>query len=75
MFGLVLKEEAAARHSGPGIKECFKVIIYHTNYSRNNMGQKCEGNCGLWVLYAIVKKIYFENLKKIVGGVLELPAK
>ena len=39
------------------------------------MGQKCEGNCGLWVLYAIVKKIYFENLKKIVGAVWELPAK
>ena len=75
MFGLVLKEEAAARHSGPEIKECFKVIIYHTTYSRNNMGQKCEGNCGLWVLNEIIKKTYPENLKKIVGAIWELPAK
>ena len=22
------------------------LYILHTNYSRNNMGQKCEGNCG-----------------------------
>ena len=28
------------------------------------MGQKCEGNCGLWVLNEIIKKIYPENLKK-----------
>ena len=41
----------------------------HTTYSRNNMGQKCEGNCGLWVLNEILKKIYPENLKKIVGPV------
>ena len=41
----------------------------HTTYSRNNMGQKCEGNCGLWVLNEIIKKIYPENLKKIVGVV------
>ena len=26
------------------------LIMSHTTYSRNNMGQKCEGNCGLWVL-------------------------
>ena len=25
----------------------------HTIYTRNNMGQKCEGNCGLWVLNEI----------------------
>ena len=31
------------------------------------MGQKCEGNCGLWVLN--------ENLKKNVGAVWDLPAK
>ena len=49
---------------------------YHTTYtSRNNMGQKCEGNCGLWVLNEIIKKIYPENLKKIVGAVWKLPAK
>ena len=28
------------------------------------MGQKCEGNCGLWVLNEIIKKEYPENLKK-----------
>jgi hypothetical protein len=21
--------------------------VFHTTYSRNNLGQKCEGNCGL----------------------------
>ena len=39
------------------------------------MGQKCEGNCGLWGFNEITKKIYPENLKKIVGAVWELPAK
>ena len=39
------------------------------------MGQKCEGNCGLWVLNEILKKAYPENLKKIVGAVWELPAR
>ena len=39
------------------------------------MGQKCEGNCGLWVLNDIFLNIYPENLKKIVGAVWELPAK
>ena len=39
------------------------------------MGQKCEGKCGLCVLNEIIRKIYPENLKKIVGGVWELPAK
>ena len=38
------------------------------------MGQKCEGNCGLWVLNEILKKTYAENLKKNVGAVWELPA-
>ena len=47
----------------------------HTIYTRNNMGQKCEGNCGLRVLNEILKKTYPENLKKIVGAVWELPAK
>ena len=47
----------------------------HTTYTRNNVGQKCEGNCGLWVLNEFFKKIYSENLKKIVGAVWELPAK
>ena len=50
-------------------------IPNHTIFSRNNMGQKCEGNCGLWVLNEIIKKICPENLKKIVGVVWELPAK
>ena len=30
------------------------------------MGQKCEGNCGLWVLNEMIKKICTENIKKIV---------
>ena len=47
----------------------------HTTYTRNNKGQKCEGNCGLWVLNEITKEKYPENLKKIVGAVWDLPAK
>ena len=33
-----------------------QVITQHTTYSRNNMGQKCEGNCGLWVLNEMILK-------------------
>ena len=47
----------------------------HTTYSRNNMRQKCEGDCGLWVLNEINKERYPENMKKIVGTVCELRAK
>ena len=47
----------------------------HTIYTINNMGQKCEGDCVLWVLNEILKKTYPENLKKIVGAVWEIPAK
>ena len=39
------------------------------------MCQKWEGDCGLWVLNEIIKKIDTESLKKIVGAVWELPAK
>ena len=39
------------------------------------MCQKCEGSCGLWVLNGTIKKIYPENLKKIVDAVWEIPAK
>ena len=39
------------------------------------MGQKCEGNCGLWVLNEMIRKIYPENLKKIMGAVWKLLAK
>ena len=39
------------------------------------MSQKCEGNCGLWVLHEIVDKTYAENMKKIVDAIWELPAK
>ena len=39
----------------------------HTIYTRNNMGQKCEGNFGLWVLNEILKKTYPENLEKNRG--------
>ena len=52
-----------------------KQAHFHTIYTRNNMGQKCEGNCGLWVLNKILKKTYPEILKKIVGAVWEIPAK
>ena len=55
----------------PGLRH----VPSHTIYIRNNMGQKCEGNCGLWVLHEILKKTYPENLKKIVGAVWELPAR
>jgi hypothetical protein len=41
----------------------------HTTYSRNIIGKKCEGNCGLWVLNEIIKRMYPESLKKIVGAV------
>ena len=51
------------------------LVTQHTIYSRNNMRQKCGGNCGLWDLHEIVKNIYPENLKKIVGALWELPAK
>ena len=56
-------------------KILFINIEAHTIYTRINMGQKREGNCGLWVLNEILKKTYPENLKKIVGAVRELPAK
>ena len=39
------------------------------------MWQKWEGDCGLWVLDEIAKKLYTESLKKIMGAVWELPAK
>ena len=29
----------------------------HTIYTRINMGQKCEGNWGLWVLNEIIKML------------------
>ena len=51
-----------------------QVDFHHTIYTGNNMGQKCEGNCGLWVLNETLKKTYPENLKKIVGAIWELPA-
>ena len=38
--------------------------VNHTTYSRNNIGQKREGNCGVWILNEIIQKIYPENLKK-----------
>ena len=47
----------------------------HTAYSWNIMRQKWEGDCGLWVLIEMIKNIYAESLKKIVGAIWELPAK
>ena len=46
-----------------------------TTCSRNIMFQKCGGICGLWVLNEIIKEMYAENMKKIVGAVWKLPAK
>ena len=60
------------------IKEADKsadLVYVHTIYSRNNMGQKCEGSCGLWALNKIIENKYPENLKTIVGAVWKLPAK
>ena len=39
----------------------------HTTYIRNNIGQKCEGNCDLWILNEIIKRINPESLKKKYG--------
>ena len=39
------------------------------------MDQTCEGNCGLWVLNEMIKKMYPGNLKKNMGAVWELPFK
>ena len=36
------------------------------------MGQKCEGDCGLWVLNEMIKKMYPEILKKNRGWRLEV---
>ena len=38
------------------------------------MYQKWEDDCGLWVLHEMIKQIYTESLKKIVGAIWELPA-
>ena len=54
----------------PGVQLVTPLIC-----SRNNIGQKCEGNCGLWVLNEIIKRMYPESLKKIVEAVWDLPAK
>ena len=51
------------------------LLAPHTTYSWNIMCQKWEGDCGLWVPNEIIKKIYTETLKKIVGAVWDLPAK
>ena len=54
-----------------GIETCIVCSISaqtrqeHTTYSRTNMGQKYEGNYGVWVLNEIIEKRYPENLKKL----------
>ena len=53
----------------------FMFMSTHTIYIRNDMGQKCEGNCGLWVLNKTLKKSYPEIFKEIMGAVWEIPAK
>ena len=72
MFTLTLSKALLVRNENI---LTFEKQANHTIYTRNNIGQKCEGNCGLWVLNEILKKTYPENLKKILGAVWELPAK
>ena len=43
----------------------YRALVLHTIYTRNNMGQKCEGNCGLWVRNEIIFKKNSENMKKL----------
>ena len=50
-------------------------MLGHTTYIRNNIGQKCEGKCGLWVLNEMIKKYILKVCRKIMGVVWELPAK
>ena len=33
------------------------ALAVHTTYSRNDMGQKCEGNCGLDIIKKNILKI------------------
>ena len=47
-------------------------MTIQTTYTRKNMGQICEGNCGLLVLKKMIKKRYPENLKKNRGCRLEV---
>ena len=35
--------------------------VVHTTYSRNNMHQKCGGDCGLWIVNEVIKKKYPEK--------------
>ena len=53
----------------------FSSLFVHTTYTRNIMCLKCGGDCGLLVLNEMIKKIYPENLRNIVGALWELPAK
>ena len=46
--------------------------IEHTTYSGNNMGEKCEGKCGLRVFNEMIKEIYPENFKKIIDAIWAL---
>ena len=43
--------------------EC-SAMSTHTTYSRNNMRQKCGGDCGLWVLNEMNKKNILKIWKK-----------
>ena len=38
------------------LAEDFRPMASQTTYIRINIGQKCEGNCGLWDLNEIIKK-------------------
>ena len=57
--GLSMKKNFCVKCICIGTSNSFKLMKeIHTIYIRNNMGQKCEGNCGLWVLHEILKKTY-----------------
>ena len=70
-----LRQFKNAKSYFKGVMGVRPSLASHTTYSRNNMCQKCGGNCGLWVPLEIIQKIDPENMKKIVGAVWELPAK
>ena len=60
----------------------YGIFGYHNNFSKKVYHTPpiaeilCVKNVGhLWVLNEMIKEIYAENMKKIVGAVWELPVK
>ena len=44
-------------------KNIYYILGGHTIYSRNNMHQKCGGNCGLWILHEIIQNEYSDDFE------------